>query len=39
MSARDLHTSQQARKVVDQLRRERDNIRSPVSASLNEIVR
>lgn len=39
MSGRDLHSLQQAQKVVDQLKRERDIHRTPVSQSINEIIR
>lgn len=39
MSGRDVHSLQQAQKVIDQLKQERDLPRSPVSRSINEIIR
>ncbi|VDK51046.1 unnamed protein product [Anisakis simplex] len=39
MSGRDLHSVQQARKVVEQLRRERNVRRGLVSQSANDLIR
>ncbi|KAI1725260.1 GGL domain-containing protein [Ditylenchus destructor] len=39
MSNRDVHTTQQARKVVEQLRREKNIPRYPASQSVNDIIR
>jgi len=39
MSGRELHTAQQARKVVEQLRLEKNVPRGKSSTSMNEIVR
>lgn len=39
MSGRDLHTVQQARKIVEQLRRERNIRRGLVSQSANDLLR
>ncbi|VDD94875.1 unnamed protein product [Enterobius vermicularis] len=38
MSGRDLHTVQQARKIVEQLRRERNIRRGLVSQSANDLL-
>uniref|UniRef100_A0A915B7M3 Guanine nucleotide-binding protein subunit gamma n=1 Tax=Parascaris univalens TaxID=6257 RepID=A0A915B7M3_PARUN len=39
MSGRDLHSVQQARKVVEQLKRERNIRRGLVSQSANDLIR
>lgn len=39
MSGRDLHTVQQARNVVEQLRREKNTQRNKISQSVNDIIR
>lgn len=39
MSTRDMHSVQQALKVVEQLRRERNIRRGAVSASIKDLIR